>query len=621
MLRLRSALTLCAPLLLLACADAAGSGDGDPDMLPRDSGRPPFIIPQTDMGDPMMTPDEPRPGELRNLAIIGDRDHFVLLGSTLELQVIYSAAEAEGSPYIPVANARVTFKLYDENGAESPGGVAGSVLRSAGSQTDEQGVATAEVRISNDEESWFQVEASAPGAEPVRFSVTVGREGVGALNVRIVYEPERSRYTFRELDEAEVFLFDNQNCGQIAQEPTNIFGAYLSVPRNPFDSVDNLVNIRDLEDGQRFTVAAVAYNLRQNTVAFGCAEAVPIVGGRTTSVDVPLEDLPLEFKGRFRVVHRFDLTDMLRSSDNDTLNTVADILDILRILGSDDGERGRAIISLFCDFTGIDPGICDIVEPIAGALIDRVIDGVLAEQAPQVLAVLRGISDVLTILTDMTVVGEMEFFDSGVDEEGWIRENESRWQKFRFRWRNGCPPGTDCVQEFTIGELHNEAGMGSRPRPIYGNFDGQLVGARLYIPEHTYTVRYASILLGLAEMWIIPAILGEPGPVGIDEVLEAILPCEDIDRVIGEGNCQFILVEGLSQVIYEQLGRLEFASDAFTISGSVEPVDDDGDLVVDRLVDGVWSGMIGEELAFPGCFSGCRGLDCEPEECLMPERQ
>ena len=36
---------------------------------------------------------------------------------------------------------------------------------------------------------------------------------------------------------------------------------------------------------------------------------------------------------------------------------------------------------------------------------------------------------------------------------------------------------------------------------------------------------------------------------------------------------------------------------------------------------GVWSGMIGEELAFPGCFSGCRGLDCEPEECLMPERQ
>ncbi|MEZ4432735.1 MAG: hypothetical protein R3F65_10000 [bacterium] len=608
-------------LLALACSDPAPSGDrgddaGGPDydVIPvGDSG----LKPETDQGGgPDMLPPA---DETRHLALLGDIDRFALLGTQLQLQFIYSRQRGANPP-VPIEGGRVSFKLYDENGIEQPTGVDGSRLRSGSAQTDANGIATADIQI-GDIETYFELEATASGAErSQRYTITVGRDGVGALQIRIAYDPAVSRYAFRDLQNAEVFLFDNQNCGQIAQEPTQIFGAFIAVPRDPFDSVDNQVNIRDLEDGMRFSVAAVAYNLRDNTVAFGCVDAVEVIGGRTTGVDVPLLDLPLEFKGRFRVVHRFDLTEMLRSSENETLNTVADVLDILRIIGSDDGERGRAIVELLCGVTGIDENLCDIIEPIAGRLVDTVIDNFLVEQAPEVFAVLRGISDVLTILTDMTIIGEIEFLDSTPDAQGWLYQNESRWQKFRFRWRNGCPPGSPCIQEFTIGELHNDGGA-NRPRPIFGNFDARLEGPRLQIPPHTYTVRYATILLALAETWVIPAILGEPGPVTLDEVLADILPCDDIDEVIGDGNCQLILVEGIAEVIYEQISRLEFASDDFTLAGSVEPVDDDGDLVIDRLIDGTWNGIIGNELHFPGCFTGCRGLDCEPPPCIIPGQQ
>jgi len=612
-------LLLAVGLLGLACSDAVPVGDGVDDGVPPDFG----IVPVTDMGKYQdMAEDGPDLGppladEERNLALFGgEADRFALLGTTLELQFVYSRTRGGANPE-PVEGGRVSFTMFDENNLESAGGVANSRLRSGNAQSDEQGLVTAEIAI-GDLETFFYVEADAPGAEPVRYSVTVGRDGVGALNVRVVYEPAISRYAFRDLPSAEVFLFDDQNCGQVAQEPTEIFGAYISVPRDPFDSVDNQVNIRDLDDGSRFTVAGIAYNTLDNTVAFGCIDGVEIIGGRTTGLDLPIIDLPLEFKGRFRVVHRFDLTEMLRSSDNETLNAVADVLDILRILGSDDGDRGRAIIQLFCDFTGIDENLCDIVEPIAGRIVDEVIDNFLVAQVPEIFAVLRGISDVLTILTEMTIVGEIEFLDSVPDDEGFLYDNESRWQKFRFRWRDGCPPGADCVQEFTIGELHGDGGVNNRPRPIFAAFDADLVGDDLLIPAHTYTVQYATILLGLAEAWVIPAILGQPGPISIADVLAELLPCEDIDDVIGQGNCQSILVEGISEVIYQQITRLEFAADAFTIAGRVTPIDDDGDLVVDRLLDGTWEGMIGDDLRFPGCFTGCRGLDCEPDACIIP---
>ena len=87
-------------------------------------------------------------------------------------------------------------------------------------------------------------------------------------------------------------------------------------------------------------------------------EDVTITGGQETEVIINVVDMPLEFKGRFVTTNRFDLGDLLRSSEDETLATVADVLDILRLLGSNQSGRGAAIISLLCDFADLDPAIC-----------------------------------------------------------------------------------------------------------------------------------------------------------------------------------------------------------------------------------------------------------------------
>ena len=615
-------------LALFACSDAAPAGGMD---VPGRDGGP---VPIGGMDEQPPIPDD-GPRELRiicpnnlpegsscNPVSNSETDLYALVGSD-SVELTISLLSGAGA----VRDARVAFKMYDDRGAEAGRmGVGGSVLVSTNGQTDQRGEATVQLRV-GDEETTFEVEATAANAErPVRWLVTVGRQGEGGLRVSLNYDPANGRYTFRQLRKAEVLLFDRENCAQLAQTVTDLFGAYLSVPVEPFDSVDNTANILGLEDRARFTVAAVAYNAEDNTVAFGCADAIEVVGGRSTAVSLDVRDLPLYFKDRFRMLHSFDLTGLLRMSDNESLQTVAQVLDIVRIIGSDGQERQEHLRQLLCDIADLGDTVCNLLGRVGAALIDRVLNEVIATEVPQVYAALRAISDVLTILTDMTIIGEFEFVVETADSMGYIppqvnpeAANETRFQKFRFVWRNGCPPGADCNQEFPIGELQDDGMVVDRAAPIRGEFTARLVGDELEIHEHTLEIRYALILLGLLEQWVIPAAIGAEPPFTLDEMLASLLPCESIDNTLGlNGFCQDVLVEGLAGALREELGRLSFGNDDFTLEGWCTPVDEDGDLRIDLLQDGFWSGIIGGELEFLGCFNGCRGLDCQPEECIVP---
>ena len=80
-----------------------------------------------------------------------------------------------------------------------------------------------------------------------------------------------------------------------------------------------------------------------------------------------------------------------------------------------------------------------------------------------------------------------------------------------------------------------------------------------------------------------------PGPIPLSQVLATLLPCEAIDCYFRDnqgrcdvGFCEDILVTGLTDVIVAVLSELQFNSDAFTVRGTVRPVDTDGDLIIDR---------------------------------------
>ena len=103
-------------------------------------------------------------------------------------------------------------------------------------------------------------------------------------------------------------------------------------------------------------------------------------------------------------------------------------------------------------------------------------------------------------------------------------------------------------------------------------------------------------------------------------MLVNVLPCQSIDNFLDDQSfCEDVLAAGLGEVLREVISGLSFSNDSFTLQGTVRPVDDDGDLVIDRLQGGIWRGRIGANSEFNGCFNGCRGLDCQPDLCLPPQ--
>ena len=275
----------------------------------------------------------------RSLMIVGNSQPFTLTGTTLDLQVAYNQGN------VPVSNARVNFRLLDENGAPAAAtGIQGSVLTSSSSLSNADGVAQVRLRAGQTD-TFFLVEASADGARPVRWQVTVGNAGLGSLDIRLLYQQGQGRYMYRDFARAEVLLFNNQgnrqNCQSLGQNPGSIFNADLIIDRVPFNEVDNRAVAPNLMAGAQYTIAALAYSATDSPLAFGCMEGQTVQGGMATSFDLPLSDLDLQYKGRFTVLHTFNLRSALQNSDDPSLRSVSQLMDYLQIIGGQGQDRAR----------------------------------------------------------------------------------------------------------------------------------------------------------------------------------------------------------------------------------------------------------------------------------------
>jgi hypothetical protein len=613
------------PFLALAvavgCSDAAksskdetprqGENDMGPPVVPADAG--PDALP-ADMGEPVPGMRELKPEE--------PLDRIVFLGQTASFKVQYVASDGR-----PIANARIEGAILDPmtHNPVANNERDGTRLRAQVATTDAMGWATLQVQAGM-LNTQLELRASADAAADVFWRVTVQRQGAGGVRIKVTYDDQTGRYPFGQLDHVDLSLFNltemNQTCAALAQSPTALPPAYLAVPIHPFDPTHNETLIDDLNDGARFAVAAQVTGTAGGVVAFGCADAVTVTGGQVTSVTIPVTDLPLNYKGRYEVVNKFRMTDLLRNSGNQTLEIVGQVLDVLRIVGGGDvdGEhnaRGNALIHLFCDLVNIGEGTCDIVSRLGAGLIERLLNNPNLVP-PEVLRVLNVVGDVLAIAEDMTVVGEIEFTSSAPGPDGIITGSDNRWQKFRFNWRNGCPNPGMCQREFTIGDLDVER------RPIAGVFDAEVVGQDVHIRPHSLNIKYGVILLGIAEQWIIPAIVGQPGPITLQDLLTQLLPCHDINDFFGDPNsglCEDVLVAALSEAITDQISRLDIDVNQFVLEGHVKALDTDGDLTIDTLADGDWDGLVNFSdsamVPFDGCFNGCRDMEC-PMECTVP---
>ena len=568
--------------------------------------------------DVTVAPNGPRAPGARELVIEGEVNRLVPVGQSIDLALRY----VQGPASDPVANARVSARIEDSSGVDqTAGGVEGTGLGAVNATTDASGRAIFTVTARPDARSVsFRVIASTTDAPEVRWNVTVAQAGSGGLAVVVTYNCPGHRYGYADIVAVNLSVFDQQNCAQLQGSAAELPPAYLGAEIRPYSDVDNRESIGDLGDGATFSVTAQGLSADGNILTFGCVDNIRVTAGSVTSATLDMCDLDLAYKGQYLVENQFDFSSVLNESDNPTLQTIGEALEVIGQIGGG-GEnpetgRGDAVIEMMCRFADFSEGTCDVVRQLTARVLHELIT---QYTPPQVLAVLDALGDIYRLASQFTVIGEIEFVQERADASGMLNGNDNRWQKFRFVWRTGCPMGTieACTREYTLGEL------GLDRRTIAGAFNAQLTGAtQVHVMPHGLTVEYGPLLLALAEHWIIPTIMEVEGPVTLEDVL-ALIPCEDINASLPGGNpnsglCEDVLVDALARVVREQLSELTFTPEQFSLEGDVQAADIDGDLRIDKLQNGVWRGTVlfGESsMGFNGSFVGCRrpgpGQPCE----------
>ncbi|MBU0553377.1 hypothetical protein KKF91_04410 [Myxococcota bacterium] len=605
---MRPLITLAVFLSVVGCSDdSANHGDEAPgrdaatriihDAGPRLADRgviPPPIEPDAeiiDEADAYLT--------ARYLQLVGEAERTLQGGQTLSVSVRYLDA------YDHPVSGKIEAALMHDGQPAGLRGISGTHLSEP-----------SEVFALDDGRATFTLEAGqtpvevtvliqAAHAEPVHVLVQITPPPEGRVDLRVFYA--EGRYPEGAMTEVQAFLADG-TCAAM--------GRLDSPPRiiSPFDG-DEIIPLTAPHQAQRVAFAHALANGR--VIAKGCVEGVIVEGGAVTPVEVQLWDQALEFKGLYDVRHRLDFTDLM-DADQD-LSGVADVLDVFGALGGTYGQgpfpRGDGIIRLVCERTGVDPSDCEILRLFGAQIVDEMVDGLLSEQAIEVIDVL---GDVHAIVADFRVYGQMSFAETVADENGMLKNNESRWHGLEFFWTQGCPDDerVNCTRRFDLLE------MGFGQRSVVAAFDARLdEDEGLTLLPHTLELHVGRMVSSLIEAWLLPAILGVEGPMSYEQFLADSINCPQINEALppfdpASGLCERAIVAPLAETLRERIAAIGGQPKLLTFEGHVTPTDFDPDLRVDHLIDGVWDISFGaDEATIPeaGTFRGCRAGECQLE--------
>ncbi|MCB9528055.1 MAG: hypothetical protein H6701_06605 [Myxococcales bacterium] len=570
----------------------------------------PALAPPTydEDGNPLPPQVDPLPdaqGDHYILIVDGDDEIEVPLGGEAELRVLLFNTLGE-----PVEGLQVEFTIED-----APPGAPGQ-LSSRRAVTGRDGAASVDF-VAPDTVGTHTVRVRGPAPRPALFTIDVVDLPTGS--VRISFEPDG----LVAIGNIELYLIPDTGW---CEDPY-----YLAPPMEPFETrnvewVGDTVDVGPLLAGTRFAVVARGRTVDDHMLAAGgCVGDLRIRDGERVDVQVVLNTLPLNPAGVYQVDNNLDFTDAIPGTLGDVIRA------LVQFFG--DQHHEREIASLIFDQVerlardaagAIGALIVDLVRGWVEDDLNEIINDYIDQDAPQWVRDFFTIgSDLISVVSSTEVISHIRLNKPRRDGTFLGSQN---WVGMAFYWRLPCDgnPDPECGRHaFTMDDL---ADGSSGIELVFGQFEGRVHSRdQGVIYSHTLDLQYGRLILFVLNNLILPEIAG--GAHNITDALVNLANCPAFaDGITGgrdhlrlgginivsrdtiEGWCSGIM-NVVGDTASAILGRLRIDT-RMTLEGEMTFVEEDDDLVVDRIIDGRWTGIIrtneDEGPPFEGWFEGAR---------------
>ncbi len=494
----------------------------------------------------------------------------------------------------PVFGARIQFDL-------TVGEAVGTTLNANSTQTNDEGFAEVTIRGAA-VQGVAEVVVSAPAdatVSPIKFVVGVSPKDSASYRVSFTHAGNA------QLKNVNTFLYASDvTCAQIREDLARERDADPAT--NPvltaestqlgianIDGTLPLVVFPGLANNQAYTVAARSTSRANSEVeaAFGCQDGnPPILNGNSVNVVVNLIDHLPRVAGAYDVTNTFSITDAICNPDGaggyDGVlpGGVCLAIDLIGRLATDpasfllgEGNGDQGLIGLIVDFLPDNGLLGDLKGAITSFLNNGFISGLgrdalngffeswINDKAPSwVKGTVDITGDIYESLKEFKVSGVMRIskepdasFDPNTNQvigilaadAMGVKPGKQVWEDITVFWTGACAPNAPAAcreRTFSAGDL------GATSSVIEGFFTGSVVplddlenpGYGLVIDEHTLTLNYGVLILGIIEQVVLPSIFGQ-NVTSIDSALNEL-----ISLAFGGGDgC-----EGLGQSIADAVG-------------------------------------------------------------------
>lgn len=440
----------------------------------------------------------------------------------------------------------------------------------------------------------YTLKVSGTDAAPVVLTVVVNPRPQGTL--KITFDPSNPVDLTAVPNKISVMMGTGyKQCSQFS-----VISPWISELDKTVSGVGATPTFSGLDPEETYWVAMLGWRGVEpddHLVVYGCLDNVKVapeeVAGET-KVTLKVSTVVLIPAGTYSMVNHFDFSDVAMNLPG----TAGEIITWIENVFTNPGKALLDGIKLLIS-TWVPAWVTDVAfGPFEDALAAYITQWVM-NNAPEPVQLFFDVgNDLLQIVNNLEVTGELKISKLSAD----CMNGKESFSGITLYWKWGCdandPP--DCGEyHFGLEQLNNS----DFPLDLVsGEWNGCLVGFdQLHIGPHPLKLNYGKLILFVLNDIMIPMVTGYDD---LEDMLYSVVDCQSLASSISSGildgigiteqdllnACNSVLSTIMGPVM-QSVASLNLPSQLF-LEGTATFLDDDDNLTVDRIVDGVWTGEV-----------------------------